>query len=620
MQFNPQNPLIVQSDKTILLEVDNDRYTDARDALARFAELEKSPEHIHTYRLTPLSLWNAAAAGLTAQKILDDLTRFAKYPLPDNVRVEIADAIARYGRVKLILEEGKLLLVSDDVALMTELARHKFVAPFLRARLTPTRFEIAAADRGRIKQVLLQVGYPAEDLAGYVEGVRLEIHLRDACQASGESFRVRHYQTEAADIFYAGGGPSGGSGVIVLPCGAGKTIVGMAAMEKLQTATLILATNTVAARQWIAELLDKTTLAEDQIGEYTGQRKEIRPVTIATYQVLTYHPRKRKVSGTLRDLREEFPNFAIFDQLAWGLIIYDEVHLLPAPVFRITAEIQARRRLGMTATLVREDGCEGDVFSLVGPKKYDVPWKELEKQGWIATAECHEIRVPLPEDSRMEYALAPDQEKYRIAAENPAKLDLVRELLRKHKDDTVLVIGVFLTQLHKIAEMLSAPLITGETTVRERERLFEQLRRGEITQLVVSKVANFSIDLPDANVAIQISGTFGSRQEEAQRLGRILRPKKHGLLAHFYALVSHDTIDQDYSAHRQMFLTEQGYRYDILYAHEVADFTPALIAGEASVVAPLALPPPTSPLTPEPPLPSPDAVHQERGEGAGGAG
>ena len=494
MQFNPQNPLIVQSDKTILLEVDSLLYQDARDALARFAELEKSPEHIHTYRLTALSLWNAAAAGLTAQKILNDLDRFAKYSLPDNVRTDIVEAISRYGRVKLVLENSKLLLVSDDVPLMTELARHKFVAPILRAQLAPTKFEISIADRGRIKQVLLQVGYPAEDLAGYVEGTHLEINLRENCVATNEAFTLRNYQTEAAEIFHAGGSATGGSGVIVLPCGAGKTIVGLAAMHKVQTATLILTTNTVAVRQWINELLDKTTLTQDQIGEYTGQHKEIRPVTIASYQVLTYHPRKLRKDGAIRNLRDEFPHFAIFDQLDWGLIIYDEVHLLPAPVFRITAEIQARRRLGMTATLVREDGHEGDVFTLVGPKKYDVPWKELEKQGWIATAECHEIRVPMPEDLRMEYALAPDEEKYRLSAENPAKLGIVRELLRKHKDDTVLVIGVYLSQLHKISELLGAPLITGETTIREREKLFDQLRRGEITKLVVSKVANFSID------------------------------------------------------------------------------------------------------------------------------
>ncbi len=606
MQFNPQNPLIVQSDKTILLEVDSPLYSDARDALARFAELEKSPEHIHTYRLTALSLWNAAAAGLDAQKILDDLARYAKYPLPENVRADIIEAIARYGRVKLILQDGKLLLVSDDLPLMTELARHKLVAPILRSQVAPTKFEIGIADRGRIKQVLLQVGYPAQDLAGYVEGTRLEINLRDVCQTTNELFILRHYQTEAADVFHAGGSVTGGSGVIVLPCGAGKTIVGLAAMQKLQTATLILTTNTVAVRQWIGELLDKTTLTADQIGEYTGQRKEIRPVTIASYQVLTYHPRKLRKDGGIRNLRDEFPHFAIFDQLDWGLIIYDEVHLLPAPVFRITAEIQARRRLGMTATLVREDGHEGDVFTLVGPKKYDVPWKELEKQGWIATAECHEIRIPMPEDLRMTYALAPDEEKYRIAAENPDKLGIVREILRKHKEDTVLIIGVYLTQLHRIAEILGAPIITGETTVREREKLFDQLRRGEITRLVVSKVANFSIDLPDANVAIQVSGTFGSRQEEAQRLGRILRPKKHGLLAHFYALVSHDTIDQDYSSHRQMFLTEQGYRYDILYAHEIETWTPATFSVQGKVVEPRALPAPTPPSTSQPPSSSPN--------------
>ncbi len=595
MPFNPKNPLVVQSDKTILLEVENDAYEDARDALARFAELDKSPEHIHTYRLTSLSLWNAAAAGLTAAKILDDLTRLSKYPLPDNVRVDIAEAISRYGRVRLVREQDRLLLVSEDEPLMVELVRHKLVAPLLAGRMSATRYAIEPGNRGRIKQVLLQIGFPVQDLAGYVDGARLALTLRDVGEITHAPFGLRDYQSEAAAVFHAGGGAAGGSGVIVLPCGAGKTIVGLAAMATLQTATLILATNTVAARQWKTELLDKTTLTADQIGEYSGQRKEIRPVTIATYQVLTYHPRKRAAQDTrapngVHDLRDEFPNFALFDQQDWGLIIYDEVHLLPAPVFRITAEIQARRRLGMTATLVREDGHEGDVFSLVGPKKYDVPWKELEKQGWIATAECHEIRVPLPDELRMEYALAPDADKYRLAAENPAKLGLVRELLHKHADDTVLVIGAYLSQLHRLAEMLAAPLITGETPIREREKLFDQLRRGELKLLVVSKVANFSIDLPDANVAIQVSGTFGSRQEEAQRLGRILRPKASGLLAHFYTLVSHDTIDQDYAGHRQMFLTEQGYRYDILYAEEVAAFTPAVIASKAGVAGQAGVP------------------------------
>lgn len=577
MSFNPQNPLIVQSDKTVLLEVDNDLYEDARDALARFAELEKSPEYVHTYRITPLSLWNAAAAGLTAERINEDLERFAKYPVPDNVRIDIIDYISRYGRVKLVLEDGMLLLMSDDRALMAELGRHKLIAPLIKERLSPTRFRIDPAQRGHIKQLLLQVGYPAEDLAGYVEGARLEFRLREFCCSTGEPFVLRRYQQEAADVFHAGGAAHGGSGVIVLPCGAGKTMVGMAVMEKLQCATLILTPNTVAVRQWIDELLDKTTLTEDQIGEYTGDKKEIKPVTITTYQILTYRPRRR--SGT--DLRSEFPHFALFDQLDWGLIIYDEVHLLPAPVFRITAEIQARRRLGMTATLVREDGLEGDVFSLVGPKRYDVPWKELEAQGWIATAECHEIRIPLPDDLRMEYAMTPDRHKYRFAAENPVKLKVLKQLLEKHRDDTVLIIGMYLDQLETIAKEINAPLITGKTPVRERRKLFQKLREGEIKRLVLSKVGNFSIDLPDANVAIQVSGTFGSRQEEAQRLGRILRPKRNGLLAHFYALVTHDTVDQEFAANRQMFLTEQGYRYDIIYADEVEDFEPALLETRA---------------------------------------
>jgi DNA excision repair protein ERCC-3 len=582
MAYSLQNPLIVQSDKTVLLEVDNDQYEVARDTLARFAELEKSPEYIHTYRITPLSLWNAAAAGLTAVSIVTDLERFSKYPLPENVRVDVADAISRYGRVKLMrhTESGALVLTSDDLALMTELAGHKLIAPLILQKLAPTQFLIAAAQRGHLKRALLQVGYPAEDLAGYVDGAPLEFRLRERCQLTGEPFILRHYQTDAAEVFYAGGSAAGGSGVIVLPCGAGKTMVGMAAMARLQTATLILTPSTVAVRQWIAELLDKTDLDPHLVGEYSGLKKEIRPVTVSTYQVLTHRTRGSKG----RPMLEEYPHFELFNRMDWGLVMYDEVHLLPAPVFRITAEIQARRRLGLTATLVREDGQEGDVFSLVGPKKYDVPWKDLERQGWIATAECHEIRIPLNEDHRMEYALIGDDLKYHFAAVNEAKLPILRQLVTKHREDTVLVIGMYLEQLEKIAQMLGAPLITGETPVRQREKLFDQMRRGELKLLVISKVGNFSIDLPDANVMIQVSGTFGSRQEEAQRLGRILRPKRNGLLAHFYALVTHDTKDQDYSARRQLFLTEQGYHYDILYDHEVPDWQPATIAGQASPV------------------------------------
>jgi len=569
MAYNPENPLIIQSDKTVLLEVDNDRYTDARDALARFAELEKSPEHIHTYRITPLSLWNAAAAGMSAEDIVDDLHEYSKYDVPNNVIVDISDYVSRYGRLKLVRSEDgtDLLLISDDPILITEVAHHKVLKSFVIEQVDTTTLKVDPAQRGQIKLELIRFGFPAEDLAGYVDGADLSIQLRDYTEG-GERFVLRHYQQEAADVFYAGGRAHGGSGVVVLPCGAGKTMVGMAAMAQMQCATLILTPSTVAARQWKAELLDKTTLREEDIGEYTGQVKQIRPVTMATYQILTY--RKRKGSP--------FPHFAIFSERNWGLIIYDEVHLLPAPVFRITAEIQARRRLGLTATLVREDGQEEDVFALIGPKKYDVPWKDLERQGWIATAECHEIRIPLPEDQRMIYAIADSREKITVAANNPDKIPVLETLLDKHREDSVLIIGTYLDQLKRVSQTIAAPLITGKTAVRKREQLFQQLREGEINVLVISKVGNFSIDLPDVNVAIQISGTFGSRQEEAQRLGRILRPKRNGLLAHFYTLVSRDTREQDFSAKRQLFLTEQGYRYEILYDDELVDYVPTILA------------------------------------------
>ncbi len=569
MSFNAQNPLVIQSDKTVLLEVQNDLYEEARDALARFAELEKSPEYLHTYRITPLSLWNAAAAGLSAAEIIAALECYAKYDLPSNVRTDIAEQISRYGRVRLSRQGDDLVLESADAALITEIARHKTLAPLIRTQVDAHTLLADLAQRGRLKQALVAFGYPAQDEAGYTEGHALPFALR-SLSLGGQPFDLRHYQREAAQVFHAAGAVSGGSGVIVLPCGAGKTMVGMAAMVALQMDTLILCPSTVAARQWAAELLDKTTLTPEQIGEYSGLEKEIRPVTIATYQIVTYRP--RKTGG--------FPHFALFDREAWGLIIYDEVHLLPAPVFRVTADLQARRRLGLTATLVREDGHEKDVFSLIGPKKYDVPWKVLEKQGWIATAECHEIRLHLSDDDRMNYALTDDREKYRFAAENPAKLRVLDQLLAKHRDDNVLIIGQYLDQLQKIADRYQMPLITGETKVPDRERLYAQFRRGELRALVVSKVANFAIDLPDANVAIQVSGTFGSRQEEAQRLGRILRPKRNGLLAHFYTVVSRDTRDQEFAANRQLFLTEQGYHYDILYEDEVAEFQPATLAAQ----------------------------------------
>ncbi len=574
MSSSPGNPIIVQSDKTVLLEVDNPLYEAARDQLARFAELEKSPEYIHTYRITPLSLWNAAAGGLSAETIIAALRDFSRYHLPDNVLVDIADYVSRYGRVKLIREGTNLILVSNDAPLMAELAHHKQLQPHILERLGPLRLRIDPLRRGHVKQALVSIGYPAEDLAGYVQGAPLHFALRQTTR-SGAPFVLRRYQQEATAAFYAGGGPSGGSGVVVLPCGAGKTIVGIAAMEKLQCATLVLTTNTVAARQWMAELSDKTDLPEDSIGEYSGLRKQVRPVTIATYQIMTYRPRKRsKTPGP----ENPYIHFALFNQQDWGLIIYDEVHLLPAPVFRITAEIQARRRLGLTATFVREDGRETDVFSLIGPKKYDAPWKDLERQGWIATAECHEIRISLPDDLRVVYAVTDKRGKYRVAAENPRKLDVLEQLLAKHLDDSILIIGMYLSQLQEVAERYHYPLITGKTSVRERQQLYQAFRSGDIRCLIVSKVGNFAIDLPDANVAIQISGTFGSRQEEAQRLGRILRPKHYGLLAHFYTLVTRDTRDQEYAAKRQMFLTEQGYRYEILYQDELPHWQPTRVA------------------------------------------
>lgn len=548
------NPMIVQSDRTILLEVDHPLYAEARDALAQFAELEKSPEHIHTYRLTPLSLWNAAASGLDAARVLAMLDQFSKYDLPPNIVTDIREYIGRYGRLKLVRDEGSpyLALISTDTALITEVSRQKRMQSFILEQRDPQTLIVDPARRGHIKQALVAIGFPAEDLAGYTNGESLAFAQREVTR-SGTPFQLREYQQDAVAAFYAGGGVSGGSGVVVLPCGAGKTVVGIGAMAAIQRSTLILTPNTVAVRQWIAELLDKTSLTADQIGEYTGERKDIRPVTVTTYQMLTYRPSE---DGN-------FPHFGLMTEHDWGLIIYDEVHLLPAPIFRITAEIQARRRLGLTATLVREDEREADVFGLIGPKRFDVPWRELERQGWIATAECYEIRVALEPEERLIYAVAEEREKYRMAAENPVKMRVVSELIERHADDQVLVIGQYLDQLKYLAEMLDAPLLTGRTTNTQREKLYDQFRQGALKRLVVSKVANFAIDLPDANVAIQVSGTFGSRQEEAQRLGRLLRPKVDGRPAHFYTIVTRDTRDQEFSANRQLFLTEQGYRYTI---------------------------------------------------------
>jgi len=557
--YDPANPLFVQPDRSILLETFNPRYAEARDEIAPFAELEKSPEHIHTYRVTNLSLWNAAAAGITAKQMIAVLQKYTKFALPANIPTDITETVSRYGRVKLERhDETRLRLRCEDKLLLEELARQPKVKGYLGEKLDEASYVVDPAHRGVLKLALIQVGYPAEDLAGYVEGTALPTNLREIAR-SGLPFTVRDYQRESADIFHAGGNVKGGSGVIVLPCGSGKTIVGITAMALVQKSTLILTTSVTAVKQWRREILDKTDLKDEDVAEYTGDKKEIGPVTVATYQIITYRP----------DKDEEFPHFKIFNERDWGLIIYDEVHLLPAPVFRVTAQIQARRRLGLTATLVREDGREGDVFSLIGPKKYDVPWRELETQGWIAAANCTEIRTALPDDVRMEYAVAELRDKYRIASENEAKDNVVSQLLKRHANERVIVIGQYISQLKRLSKRFDIPLIMGSTPNGEREELYGKFRRGEVRHLVLSKVGNFAIDLPDANVLIQVSGTFGSRQEEAQRLGRVLRPKQNGETAHFYTLVTRDTREIEFAQHRQMFLTEQGYSYAIADEGEV---------------------------------------------------
>ena len=552
MTVKTGNPMIVQGDRTILLEVHSPLYERARDALVRFAELQKSPEHIHTYVISSLSLWNAAASGLQAEGIVELLDRYSKYPVPEHIKTEIVDYVGRYGKVKLVREGGEILLTCDDRYVLREIWRDESVGRYLGDWVGESGIVVKSFYRGHVKQALIRIGFPVQDLAGYAEGDHLDLALRDT-RLAGPGFALRRYQKEAADIFYAGGSAHGGCGVIVLPCGAGKTIVGMACMAKLRTQTLVLTTSVTASRQWKAELMDKTTLTEDEVGEYNGEVKQTRPVTISTYQMLTYRSK--------RD--DQYPHFVLFSQLNWGLIIYDEVHLLPAPVFRITAELQAKRRLGLTATLVREDGKEDDVFSLVGPKRYDVPWKVLEEQGWIATAVCIEVRLPLPEDLKLSYSVAQKRSKFRLAAESPFKIDVARDLVERHRQDLVLVIGHYISQVKEFAEAVAAPLITGATPNKRRDELYRAFRDREINVLVVSKVGNFAIDLPDANVLVQLSGTFGSRQEEAQRLGRILRPKADGALAVFYSLVTRETREQEFADKRQRFLTEQGYAYEI---------------------------------------------------------
>jgi DNA excision repair protein ERCC-3 len=540
-------PLIVQSDKTLLLEIDHPDAQACRMAIAPFAELERSPEHVHTYRLTPLGLWNARAAGHDAEGVVDALLRFSRYPVPHALLVDVAETMDRYGRLQLVNDPAHgLVLRALDRMVLIEVAKSKKLAGMLGSRVDEDTVAVHPSERGRLKQALLKLGWPAEDLAGYVDGEAHPIELAE------NGWSLRSYQREAVEAFWAGG-----SGVVVLPCGAGKTLVGAAAMAEAKATTLILVTNTVAGRQWKRELVARTSLTEEEIGEYSGERKEIRPVTIATYQVLT-----TRRGGA-------FAHLDLFGARDWGLVIYDEVHLLPAPIFRFTADLQARRRLGLTATLVREDGREGDVFSLIGPKRYDAPWKDIESQGWIAPADCTEVRVTLTDAERMAYATAEPEERYRMAASARTKLPVVRALVERHRGDQVLVIGAYIDQLHELGEFLDAPIVQGATTNRERERLFDAFRAGELRTLVISKVGNFSIDLPEAAVAIQVSGTFGSRQEEAQRLGRVLRPKADRRQAHFYTVVSRDTIDTEYAAHRQRFLAEQGYAYTIVDADDV---------------------------------------------------
>jgi DNA excision repair protein ERCC-3 len=541
----------------VLLNVDSEQHHEARDAIAPFTELVKSPEHFHTYSISHLSLWNAASTGLTANDVFERLKKYSTYEIPTAVTVEVTEYMGRYGILRLVLKDSNLILECDSEPLFLELCRRKELQDYIETWTSKKSAIVSPLVRGKLKILLTELGFPVQDLAGYVKGDPLDIELKQTLE-SGEAFTLRDYQKDAAQVFYASGSEKGGSGVIVLPCGSGKTIIGMAAMTLIKAHTLILTPSVTAARQWIREILQKTNLTKDQVKEYSGDIKEIGPVTVATYQILT----QRKKNADLK----EFSNFSIFSAQKWGLMIYDEVHLLPAPVFRFSADMQATRRLGLTATLVREDNKETEVFSLIGPKKFDIPWRVLEAQGWIAQAKCHEIRVSMNTELRMVYAVAPPREKIVIAGCNPEKFNIVRELLEKHSDesDRVLIIGQYIEQLENLAKEINIPLITGKTPNKERDVIYDSFRSGEIRILMVSKVGNFAIDLPDASVLIQISGTFGSRQEEAQRLGRILRPKKDGRPALFYSIVTKDSKEQEFAMNRQLFLAEQGYGYEIM--------------------------------------------------------
>ncbi|MCQ2603467.1 MAG: DEAD/DEAH box helicase [Spirochaetia bacterium] len=552
MLNSDDRPIIVQSDGTILLDVHSANFQDARDDISGFAELIKSPEHIHTYEISSLSLWNAASAGISPEQAIASLDKWSRFKIPENIIFKIKESGSLFGKIILLpseFPEKYILKVTDD-KIFLELLAIKKLQKYLLPLYDQSGFYISALNRGIIKQELITQGYPVRDNIPLASGDSMEISFRKTT-SSGKPFSIRNYQEEAAQAFYGNNLPGNGYGTIVLACGSGKTVVGMRIMELCQTKTLILTTNIAAVHQWINELLDKTTLTRDDIGEYSGDKKEIKPVTIATYQILTWRPGKE----------ENFPHFELFKKDNWGLVIYDEVHLLPAPVFRITAEIQAISRVGLTATLIREDGLEKNLFSLVGPKRFDCPWKILQEKGWIAQASCHEIRIELPEELKIPYATATRREKFRIASENPRKMEIIKEIIENRKDDFILIIGQYLSQLKEVKKLINVPLITGQTPNKLREEIYAKFREGKERIIIVSKVANFAIDLPDASVAIQISGSFGSRQEEAQRLGRILRPKERN--SYFYSLTSRFTVEEEFSANRQKFLTEQGYEYQI---------------------------------------------------------
>ena len=537
-------PLTVQSDRTLLLDVHSPSADACRGDIIAFADLVKSPEHVHTYRISQLSLWNAISSGITPEEILSRLEKWSKFEIDSRITFFIKDQAERYGDFILTeLDEEYLLLSVRRPVFALQLKAEDGLRNLLEPE-SGTTFRVKRMNRGILKARMIKLGFPVDDRIPLKKGLPLDIKLRS-------TFSPRPYQEDAVKALIGNGKNGSGYGTIVLPCGSGKTVVGILAAAALGTRTLILCPNVTAVHQWIRELLDKTELTPDEIGEYSGERKDIKPVTVCTYQIVTWRP----------DTDSDYIRFSLFRDGGWGFIIYDEVHMLPAPVFRITAELQAIHRLGLTATLVREDGREDEVFSLVGPKRYDTPWSDLEAEGYIATAYCHEIRLPLPEELEVEYAIAKKREKYRIAAENPLKIEAARKIIERHRDDSILIIGQYLDQLEAFREKMGYPIITGQTPNKKREELYSGFRDGSIKVLIVSKVANSAIDLPDASVAIQISGTFGSRQEEAQRLGRILRPKEKD--SHFYTLVTEYTEEEEFAQNRQKFLSEQGYSYTI---------------------------------------------------------